>query len=185
MIVKEILDFLRRNASDDDMAQWQRSIKTHNRAYGVKLTKINPHIAAWAKRVDINDLHALWKDSMVESRLIAAKLLGRLGKKHPEEAIKLIEEFSQTLKDWPTTDTLATQSVRPLLKIAALKKRILYLARASLLASDRWRRRFGVVLFINFTESVEARRVAQRFLNDEDYYVRKAAEWLRRKTDVS
>ncbi len=175
----KILQFLKSNACEDDRRSWIRTIKVHDDVYGVKLSKINPLISQWSKEARFEDIKSLWEDGKVESRIIAAKLLGRLGKKDPDRALELIRAMVKDLRDWPTTDTLATQGIRGILKNKSSE--IKSLAMECLDSDNPWTKRFGIVVFINFPESNEAIEVLKRFKGCKEYYIRKAVEWLERK----
>ena len=178
--VEEIISFLKENRNDEDKLQVIKRIKVHEDVYGVKLAKINPMISTWAKNITFDDVIALWEDGKTESRIIAAKLLGRLGRKDPDKTLNLIKTFSKDLKDWATTDTLATQGVRGIIK--EKEGDIKELAITCLKSKNIFTKRFGVVIFINFPDDEKAKEIVEVYLKDKEYYIKKAAEWLMRKS---
>ncbi len=183
-IALAVIDFLKSNAEENEKKQWLRTIKVHEDVYGVKLARINPMISEWTRDgASFEDVSSLWEDGKVESRIIAAKLLGRIGRRDVEKTMNLLNTFSKTLRDWPTTDTLATQGVGAILK--EKKEDIKKLALRSLKSKNTWTKRFGLVLFINFPKDGAAKEILLNYLKSENYYVRKAAEWLKRKIERS
>ncbi len=178
-LYKEIMEFLNRNKDEDAKSKWNKTIKVHENAIGVGLSAINPEIKEWSKKADFKDIEKLWNTEVVEARIIAAKLLGVIGRKDPDRTFELINKFRNTLEDWATTDTLATQGVRGIIKLK--KKEIIGLALESLKEKNLFTRRFGVVIFINFPEEEEAKKIIKQFKNSKEYYIKKAVEWLERK----
>ncbi len=177
---EEIIQFLKENADEKDKDQWTKTVK-HEDVYGVKLAKFNSLISKWAKEISLYDIKELWKDGKTESRIIAAKILGKIGRREPEKVLDLLKSFVKDLKDWATTDTLATQGIRGIIK--QKESEIKEFALKCLKSKNIWTRRFGIVVFINFPESKEAREIVKEYIKDKEYYIRKAAEWVKRKVE--
>ena len=174
---EEILRFLREHSSEQGRKAWLRYIKVHEDMFGVKLVDINPMITQWARVATWEDIDRLWDDGRVESRIIAAKVLGKWAKRNPDKVLDMIARFCADLKDWATTDTLATQTVRPIVHVK--KDEIQSLALECLKSANVFARRFGIVLFIHFPR--EATHVLKMVSNDRSPYIKKAVEWVKRK----
>ncbi|MCD6227648.1 DNA alkylation repair protein [Candidatus Micrarchaeota archaeon] len=179
MITDEIRKFINKNKNEKARESWLRTIKVHNKVHGVKLSKINPMITKWTKNAEFKDIEELWESGYVEERIIAAKLLSRIGKKNPDKTLKLVKEFSKTLTDWATCDTLATQGIRGIIKRKS--DEIIKFAVRCTQSNNLWKKRFGIVLMINHPDNQEAKKIVNTLKNDNEYYVKKAVEWLERK----
>jgi len=178
-LYEDIISFLKSHSDEKSKMQWIRTIKVHDNVYGVKLSTLNPMISTWSKSATLRDVDLLWKDGKTESKIVAAKLLSRLGRKEPEKALRMIKSFVRTLKDWATTDTLATQGIKSLLRYK--EQEIKQFALRCVHNETMWIRRFGIVVFVNFPKSKEVDVVIKLCRDDDRYYIKKAVEWLRRK----
>ena len=179
---KIIIKFLERNSNKQDKQQWIKTIKVHDNVYGVKLSKINPMIARWTKYTNFKDIENLWNDGKTESRIIAAKLLWKLGRDNPNIAFNLIKKFSKGLNDWATTDTLATQGIRGIIK--EKEHEIKDLALDCIKNKNVWVKRFGIVIFINFPKDKGVKSIIKDLKNEKEEYIRKAVKWLERKSAI-
>lgn len=139
-------------------------------------------LARELKGADFETVETLWSSGIYEERLLAAKLIGRLAKKQPREAWETIQRFTPDISDWPTCDTLATESVRPTLEL--LSDEIAECASNYVQDDREWIRRFGLVLLTNFVKAPGQRPRIEAALNltsaDRRLYVRKASDWLLR-----
>lgn len=146
-----ILDSIRARlqaaATEDGRSAVQKFVPSAGPCYGVRVPVLN-QLASELKGADFETVETLWSSGIYEERLLAAKLIGRLAKKQPREAWETIQHFTPDISDWPTCDTLATESVRPTLEL--LSDEIAESA-SNYVEDDReWIRRFGLVLLTNF-----------------------------------
>ncbi len=179
MSIEEIVEFLEKNSCEQDKEQWIKTIKVHKKVHGVKLAKINPKIKEWKNKADFNDIAKLWKLDKTEARITAIKLLAKIAKKDYDKALSLVKLFVKDLEDWATTDTLATQGIRNIIK--QKEDEIKKFANICLKSNNVWIKRFGIVVYINFPYDKKAKQIVTKFSNEKEPYIKKAIEWLKRK----
>jgi len=125
----------------------------------------------------------LWASGVYEEQLIAVKLLARLAKKHPDGAIRLLQEFTPGLTEWSICDTLAMGVSRSLHKKE--KRRLFELSEKWSRSPELWTRRMSIVLLWYFCRFEEDRAFIRRQLNhhmdDKAHYIRKAVAWINRE----
>ena len=177
----EIKNFLKEKSNDKTKESWRKFIPTSEKVYGVHLTEINKIVLRY-KSGGFALVKELWKSGYFEERILASKILGKICKKNPDLTLRLIKEFVNDITDWAICDTLATQGVRPISKIK--QKEILELSKHLIRSSNLWKRRFAIVLLINFKKEKSLRNeilnIIKEVENDKEYYVKKAVEWIKR-----
>ena len=184
MIMKqltEIRKFLKEKSNDKAKESWRKFVPTSEKVYGVYLTEINKIVSKYTSG-GFKLVEELWKSGYLEERILAAKILGKICKKDPEKTLDLLKNFVDNIMDWAVCDTLATQGIKPIVKIK--QKEIFELSRKLVKSENLWKRRFGVILLINFKKEKSLRKeieaVVKQVENDEEYYVKKAVDWIKR-----
>ncbi len=184
MIMKqltEIREFLKEKSNDKARESWRKFVPTSEKVYGVYLTEINKIVSRY-KSGGFELVEELWKSEYVEEKILAAKILGKICKEDPDRTLDLIKNFVDDITDWAVCDTLATQGVRPIAKIK--QRDIFELSRKLVKSKNLWKRRFGIVLLVNFKKEKPLRReietIVKQVENDEEYYVKKAIDWIKR-----
>ncbi len=177
----KIKRFLKGNSNKKIKESLRKFVPTSEKVYGVSVAEINKIVSKYASS-SFKLVEELWKDGYLEERISAAKILGRICKNNPEKTLKLINNFVNDITDWAVCDTLATQGIRPIAKIK--QKEIFKLSRRLVKSNNPWKKRFGIVLLINFKkeESLrnEIKAIIKEVENDKDYYVKKAVDWIKR-----
>ena len=109
--------------------------------------------------------------------------MGKICKKDPEKTLELIKKFVDDIVDWAVCDTLAIQVIRPIAKIK--QKEVFELSKKLVRSENPWKRRFGIVLLINFkkdkTLKKEIEKIIKNVKDDKEHYVKKAIEWIKRE----
>lgn len=181
--LSEIKKILQTKANEKTKASFQKFIPSSQKVYGVKVPELN-QLATKYKTAGFDLVEELWKSGTFEEKLLATKILGKLCKKDPKKTLKLLEKFAKEIIDWAVCDTLATQGVRGITKIK--QKEIFVISKKLIQSKNNWERRFGVVLLINFTKDKiltnEIKEIIKNVENDKEYYVKKAVEWIKRKS---
>lgn len=184
MIMKqltEIRKFLKEKSNDKAKESGRKFVPTSEKVYGVYLAEINKIVSKYTSG-GFELVEELWKSGYLEERILAAKILGKICKKDPEKTLELIKNFVDDIGDWAVCDTLATQGIRPIAKIK--QKDIFELSRKLVKSKNLWKRRFGIVLLINFKKEKSLRKeieaIIQQVENDKEYYVKKAVDWIKR-----
>ncbi|MDO8639561.1 MAG: DNA alkylation repair protein [bacterium] len=184
MELSEIRKKLQENSTEKSRKSWKKFTPTAEKVYGCTV----PIITGICKKI-INptfDLtRELWQGEYVEEKILAAKILNKIGKNDPQRTIELLEKFSKTISDWAVCDTLAMQGVNKISKIK--QKEIFNLSRRLIKSRNLWQRRFGLVLLVNYVKEKELKKDIEEIIkmvqNDNKYYVKKAIIWL--KTQIS
>lgn len=184
MQTDDIRKILRTKADKNVREHMRKFVPTAKKIYGVKVAELNK-LASKYKSGGFDIVECLWSDYL-EERLLAAKILGRVVEDAPSKtartALKLIVKFASDVEDWATCDTLATQAIRPIVKLK--QKEIVDISKRFVRSKNPWKRRFGVVLLINFKNEKSMRGTIKNIIklveDDEDYYVRKAVGWVKR-----
>ncbi|RLG20625.1 hypothetical protein DRN74_05025 [Candidatus Micrarchaeota archaeon] len=177
----EIRRFLERESNDKAKESWRKFVPTSEKVYGVYLAEINKIVPKYVSG-GFKLVEELWESGYLEERILAAKILGKICKKDPEKTLDLIKKFVDDIVDWAICDTLATQGIRPIAKIK--QKEIFELSRKLVKSESLWKRRFGIVLLINFKKEKSLRKEIESIIkqaeNDKEYYVKKAIDWIKR-----
>ena len=182
MQIAEIRKILKGKSSKKARESALKFIPTIEKQYGVGALVLNG-IVKKIKESDFDLVEKLWKSKYFEEKILASKILGKICKKNPEKALKLIEKFSKDISDWAVCDTLAGQGVR---KIVIIKqKEIFEISKKFIKSKDLWQRRFALVLLINFAKDKnlkrEIREILKKVEDDKEYYVKKAVVWLKKE----
>ena len=177
----EIKKFLKEKSSNKAKESWRKFIPTSEKFYGVYISEINKIVSKY-KSGGFGLVEKLWKSGYLEERILAAKILGKISKQNPDLTLKLINKFVDDILDWAVCDTLATQAIRPIAKIKQTE--LFELSRRLIKSKNLWKRRFGIVLLINFKKNGALKKELEAIIkcieNDKEYYVKKGANWIKR-----
>jgi len=179
--LKEIRNFLKEKSNNKAKESWRKFVPTSEKVHGTYLAEINKVVSKYVSG-GFKLVEELWKNGYLEERILAAKILGKICKKDPKKTLDLIKKFVDDIADWAVCDTLATQGIRPITKIK--QKDIFKLSKKLIKSKNLWKRRFGIVLLINFKKEKLLRKeieiIIKQVENDEEYYVKKAVDWIKR-----
>ncbi len=177
----EIKKFLKQKSNEKAKISWRKFVPNSEKVHGVYLTEINKIVSKYSSG-GFDLVKELWNSNYLEERILAAKILGKISKQNPEKTLKLIKKFIDDIKDWAVCDTLATQAIRPITKLK--QKDVLNLSKNLIRSNNLWKRRFGIVLLINFKNDSylknEIKKIIKPVENDKEYYVKKAIIWIKK-----
>lgn len=177
----EIRRFLKQKSNDKARESWRKFVPSSEKVHGVYLSEINKIVGKY-KSGGFEVVKELWKTGYLEERILASKILGKICKKDPELSLRLINKFVDDIADWAVCDTLATQGVRAIAKIK--QKEIFVLSKKLIKSKNLWKRRFAIVLLINFKKEKSLRKqvlsIIRKVENHKEPYVKKAVEWVNR-----
>lgn len=149
--------------------------------YGVRTPVLN-EMAKKYKGGGFDLINELWSSGAFEEKILAAKMLRLICKKDPENALELVAKFSKDISDWAVCDTVGMQSLKPVAQ--KMQKQIFDLSAKLFKSKNLWERRLSLVLIEVFTKDKslhpEIMKRAKMLGNDDEYYVRKAVEWINR-----
>jgi 3-methyladenine DNA glycosylase AlkD len=180
-LLVQIQKKLKENSSEEARAAHHRFVPGQEKIYGVRMPVLN----AMAKEFQaggfelVNDL---WKSGIVEEKILALKILGRIAKKDPARSLKLVQSFSRNIGNWAVCDAMGMQSLKPI--VNTHQEEIFTLAEKYNRSTDFWQRRLSLVLVEWYTRKKDLHPriniLVKALEDDEEYYVRKAVAWIRR-----
>jgi len=180
-LLKEIQAQLKLKSTSEGKLSTQKFVPSSQKVYGTRMPDIN-ELAKHYKSGGFELVKALWASGAYEEKVLAAKILNKLCKKDPEQALQLVEKFSNDISDWAICDTIGMQSLKP---VAITKEKEIFALARQLSSSDNlWQRRLSLVLVEVYTKNIKLHPAIKALVktheNDEEYYVVKAVEWINR-----
>jgi 3-methyladenine DNA glycosylase AlkD len=176
----EIQKILKAKATPEAKAAHEKFVPgTNEKIYGVRTPVLN-ELANQYKHGGFELVEELWNAGVLEEKMIAVKMLGRIAKKDPGQSLKLIQRFAKNIGNWAICDTIGMQALKPIVKTH--QKEIFALAWKYNSSKDFWQRRLSLVLVEWYTRikalHPEIKELIKNLENDEEYYVKKAIVWI-------
>jgi 3-methyladenine DNA glycosylase AlkD len=180
-LLKQIQKELTARSTSEAKAAALKFVPGATKLYGIRTPVLN-EMAKKYKEGGFELVKELWSAGAFEEKVLAAKLLRESCKKDPELSVKLVEDFSKDISDWAVCDSLGMQSLKPVAK--KMQVEIFALSAKLLKSKNLWQRRLSLVIIEVFTKDKslhpEIIKRTKMLENDEEYYVRKAVEWIKR-----
>lgn len=181
-MISDIQKILKENIDPEYKQFLVAMIPTSRKVFGVRMPVINELVKEF-KDGGIPLVEILWKNGTHEERLIAAKILGKHAKKNPDKTLQLVYDYSNDLYDWAICDTLAMQSLKPL--VEKYKKEIWQISDELIVSKNEWQRRFALVVIEYYCRYPEdhtrIKKQIAKVKNNQEFYVKKAVKWLERE----
>jgi 3-methyladenine DNA glycosylase AlkD len=179
--LKEIQKVLLTNASQGNKDFFSKMVPGTQKIYGVKTPVLN-ELAKKYKAGSFALAKELWEAGSQEERIIAIKILEKKGKDDPTLLLKLFQQFASTIDNWAVCDGLGMQFLRSIVKTH--NKEIFAIANKYNTDKNMWKRRLSLVMVEWYTRQTEfhpaIKKLIKNLNNDDEYYVKKAIEWLNR-----
>jgi 3-methyladenine DNA glycosylase AlkD len=180
--LKQIQTILKARALPETKAAFEKFVpETKEKVYGVKTPVLN-ELAQQFKQGGFDLVEKLWNAGSFEEKMLAAKMLGKIAKKDPEQSMKLIQLFAKNIGNWAVCDTIGMQSLKPIVKTH--QKEIFALAVKYNSSKDLWQRRLSLVLVEWYTRikalHPEIKKLVTNLEDDDEYYVKKAVVWIKK-----
>lgn len=180
-LLKQIQHELKEQSTAEAKAAALKFVPNAEKVYGIRTPVLN--IMATKYREGGFDLvKELWKSGAFEEKLLAGKLLNVICKKDPMVALKLVTGFTKDISDWAVCDCVGMQSLKPVAK--KIQHEIFDLSAKLIKSKNRWERRLSLVIIEVFTKDSslhpEIMKRVRLLESDEEYYVRKAVDWIKR-----
>jgi 3-methyladenine DNA glycosylase AlkD len=157
----------------------QKFVPGSQKVYGVKMPLLN-ELCKQLKEGGFSLVYTLWQSGSFEEKMLAAKLINKLAKKEPAEALAAVKKFSNDIQDWAVCDTLGMQSLKPI-AVSHIKE-IFALAKKLNRSKNFWQRRLSLVLIEVYAKDENMHDAINTLLQplktDKEYYVKKAVEWI-------
>lgn len=181
VLLKQIQKELQANATHEAKAAALKFVPNAQRVYGIRTPVLNV-LAKKYKEGGFPLVKDLWNSGAFEEKLLAAKLLNVICKKDPELSLKLVTSFSRDISNWAECDAVGMQSLKPVSK--KIQQGIFDLSAKLLKSKNLWKRRLSLVIIEVFTKDrslqPEIMKRVKALENDDEYYVRKAVDWIKR-----
>jgi 3-methyladenine DNA glycosylase AlkD len=157
----------------------QKFVPGSQKVYGVKMPLLN-ELCKQLKEDGFPLVYMLWQSGSFEEKMLAAKLINKLAKKEPADALAAVKKFSNNIQDWAVCDTLGMQSLKPI--AATNRKEIFSLSKKLNLSKNFWQRRLSLVLVEVYAKDENMHNAINTLLQplktDKEYYVKKEVEWI-------
>lgn len=180
-LLKQVQNELKVHSTPEARAAAMKFVPNAEKVYGIRTPILNV-MAKKYKEGGFDLVKELWASGAFEEKLLAAKLLNVICKKDPLQALKMVTRFSKNISDWAVCDAIGMQSLKPVAKKIQLE--IFDLSAKLIKSKNLWERRLSLVIIEVFTKDrslhPEIMRRVKTLEKDEEYYVRKAVEWIKR-----
>lgn len=181
VLLKQVQKQLAELATPEAKAAALKFVPNAEKVYGIRMPVLNL-LARKYKEGGFDLVKQFWDSGAFEERLLAAKLLNVICKKDPLLSLKLVAGFSKDITNWAVCDTVGMQSLKPVAK--KIQPEIFDLSARLVKSGNLWERRLSLVIIEVFTKDgslhVEIMKRVKMLENDDEYYVRKAVEWIKR-----
>lgn len=181
VLLKQVQNELQANATPEARAAALKFVPNAQRAYGIRTPVLNV-LSKKYKEGGFDLVKGLWRSGAFEEKLLAAKLLNVICKRDPELSLRLVASFTKDISNWAECDAVGMQSLKPVAK--KIQKEIFELSAKLLKSKNLWERRLSLVIIEVFTKDKslhpEIMKRVKALENDEEYYVRKAVDWIKR-----
>jgi 3-methyladenine DNA glycosylase AlkD len=178
---KEIQKVLAQKSDKSNIDFFKTMVPGKQKIYGVKTPILN-ELAKKYKEGAFDLAGELWNSGTLEEKIIAIKIMEKVGKTDPLRVLTLFKKFSKEIDNWAVCDGLGMQFLRGIVKTHS--KEIFDLARKLNRSKDPWQRRLSLVMVEWYTRRREARKyirdLVRKLENDNEYYVKKAVVWINR-----
>ncbi len=177
----EIQAVLTAKADKKNIAFFTMMIPGKQKIYGVKTPVLNELVKQY-QSFSFDLAEELWESGAQEEKVIAIKIMEKMGKTNPGRLLKLFKKFSKQIDNWAVCDGLGMQFLRAVVKTH--EREIFTLAENYSLSKDPWQKRLSLVMLEWYTRKGEhhaaIKKVVKRLENDEEYYVKKAVVWIKK-----
>lgn len=184
-------DLLRSLGSKEQVAGARRFIPGMGESYGVPLPALRiiaAELAKWGQRrlpQAFALVERLWGNGSRDERVVAAKMLERLGKHEWADVLELAASFVGDIRNWEECDQLACFGLRNV--VQRHPEAVLPRCQTWVQGEDKWTRRFGVVVLTSLPKdkaygpSEREFAILDAVMADEAREVRDAVAWALRE----
>jgi 3-methyladenine DNA glycosylase AlkD len=177
----EIQRALTAKASKSNIEFFLKMVPGQQKIYGVKTPDINLLVQQY-KTGSFDLACELWESGALEEKIIAIKIMEKMGKKDPQQLLSLFKRFSKELENWAVCDGLGMQFLRGIVKTHS--KETFAIANEFNRSKNPWQRRLSLVMVEWYTRDrsyhSEIKKLVKNLEKDDEYYVKKAVTWINR-----
>jgi 3-methyladenine DNA glycosylase AlkD len=149
--------------------------------YGVKTPALNSIVRQY-KLYSFDLVNELWESGTLEEKIIAIKIMEKMGKNDPDKLLSLFKKFSKKIDNWAVCDGLGMQFLRSI--VTTHSQQIFHLAKKMNHSKDSWQRRLSLVMVEWYTRHNkyhnEIKQLVKNLEDDNEYYVKKALVWIKK-----
>ncbi len=180
-LLKQIQQKLKENAGAEAIAASKKFVPGITKVYGVRMPVLNA-VALEYKAGGFELIKQLWAADAFEEKIIAIKILEKIAHKDAAQSLELLLHFANGIDNWAVCDALGMQGLK---KMAGThQQEIFSLAKKYNRSKNLWQRRLSLVMVESYTREKSAHAAISELVaaleNDEEYYVKKAVQWIRR-----
>jgi 3-methyladenine DNA glycosylase AlkD len=179
--LKEIQRTLASQADKENRKFFEKMVPGQQKIYGVKTPALNL-LAQQFKAYSFDLSKELWTSGALEEKIIAIKIMEKMGKKDPLQLLQLFKQFSKKIDNWAVCDGLGMQFLRGIVKTHS--NDIFELATRLSDSRNFWQRRLSLVMVEWYTRDKEyherIKKLVKSLEGDDEYYVKKAVIWINR-----
>jgi len=179
--IKEIQKILIEKSDKNNIDFFQMMVPGKQKIYGVKTPVLN-ELAKKYKEGAFDLAKELWSSGALEEKIIAIKIIEKVGKIDPLRVLAVFKQFSNQIDNWAVCDGLGMQFLRGI--VETHQKQNFDLARKLNRSKDPWRRRLSLVMVEWYTRKDETHKEIKMLIknleDDKEYYVKKAVVWINR-----
>lgn len=180
-LLKQIQNELKEQSTPEAKAAALKFVPNAEKIYGIRTPVLNA-MAKKYKEGGFDLVKELWNSGAFEEKLLAGKLLNVICKKDPLLSLKLVTGFTKDISDWAVCDCIGMQGLKPVAK--KIQNEIFDLSGKLIKSKNLWERRLSLVIIEVYTKDrvlqPEIMKRVKTLENDEEYYVRKAVDWIKR-----
>ncbi len=176
--------------SEENAAGAKHFIPGLGESFGVPLPTLRivaAEIDKWLKHHDhgLVLLRIMWEGGYRDARVIAAKVLERVGKRRWQDTLDLAASFVLGIRNWEECDQLACFGLRYV--VQRHPEQVLSLCLNWVQSSEKWTRRFGVAVLTSLPKAKDYTARAEEFaifstvMNDPAREVQDAVAWVLRE----
>ena len=189
--LKKLFALLRSIGSEEQAIGAAKYIPGMGESYGVSLPDlrvISGELAKWGKghsEEAFGVAEWLWRGGTRDGRVIAAKLLERMGKHAPQKTSAVVASFVGTVRNWEECDQLACFGLR--FVVQRYPELILPRCERWVKSEEKWTRRFGVAVLTSLPKDKDYRpsdrelKVLDWVMADPAREVQDAVAWALRE----
>ena len=179
--LKEIQRALASLADKENRKFFEKMVPGRQKIYGVKTPALNS-LAQQFKAYSFELSKELWTSGALEEKIIAIKIMEKMGKKDPAKLLRLFKRFSKKIDNWAVCDGLGMQFLRGIVKTHS--QGIFEVATELNGSRNFWQRRLSLVMVEWYTRDKVYHEPIKKLLKnlaaDDEYYVKKAVIWINR-----
>lgn len=175
----EIQQRLRSLSDPSNTAFFEKMVPGEQKVYGVKTPDLQAIVQQY-KNGGFDLAKALWQSGALEEKIIAIKIIEKIGKKDPEKVLPLFKQFAKEIDNWAVCDGLGMQFLSGIR--ATHTDEIFELATKYNHSKNPWQRRLSLVMVEWYTRRNEhiaaIKQLVKALEDDKEYYVKKAVVWI-------